>query len=503
MHALLDPDRAHKLIKAARQPIAFAFLPGKTPDKSVLAVDKTKTGKALFDLCKTESGLKKGAHGTVTSDGPLAVFTCDKDEVANLEQAILRYFKANGVTLKVELATPDLEDAEEHEAEHEETPPPKPRQDADPEPQDEARPKAPADEDEDDVPEGKIFQPDTIVALIRKAATKPRPFAFGIAAGTPLLCMHPRLAPKRLAAKVKQEGARRGAWGLVGREGAVAIFTTEKEPFPGLRRGLKRWFKEHGLTLKLRVHGPDGEYDDPEDVEIEDAPGSESPGPDGGGPLAELRKRVAAAMPGLKAVAEARPDLADDIRDAYAAARDASKDGDTVRLADLVDTLEALAAAPLEAPVEAEPEDEAAEEEAPGDEDEPPPWFDRPSFEAARQRWTTAVDTAEAEVQALVAALRKTGDVELHQIADQHVSTVMGGQRVAMTAALFNVAQAPDAAVGPAAQKALAAIGRFRAHLDNDPRIPACERNPFGVTVRLRDPLRGALDDLQAVLQAA
>lgn len=502
MHALLDPDRAHKLIKAARAPIAFAFLPGKTPDKSVLAVDKTKTGKALFELCKTESGLKKGAHGSVTSEGPLAVFTCDKDEVANLEQAILRYFKANGVTLKVELATPDLEEAEEHEAEHEETPAPKPRQDADPEQQDEARPKAPVDEDEDDVPEGKIFQPDTIVALIRKAATKPRPFAFGIAAGTPLLCMHPRLAPKRLAAKVKQEGARRGAWGLVGREGAVAIFTTEKEPFPGLRRGLKRWFKEHGLTLKLRVQGPGGEYDDPEDVEIEDTPETDAPGP-GGGPLAELRKRVAAAMPGLKAVAEARPDLANDIRDAYAAARDASKDGDTVRLADLVDTLEALAAAPLDAPVEAEPEDEAAEEEAPGDEDEAPAWFDRPSFEAARQRWTTAVDTAEAEVQALVATLRKTEDVELHAIADMHLGTVMGGQRVPLTTALFNVALAQKAAIGVVAERALTAIATFRTHLDSDPRIAACERNPFGVSVSLRAPLRRALADLEATLRAA
>ncbi len=503
MHALLEPDRAHKLIKAAKTPIPFAFVAGKTPAEGALAVDKTKTGRALFDLCKGETGLKKGAYGTVVAEGTAAVFTCEKDDVANLERALLAYFKAHRITLKPELATPDPEEGDEpleSQSEEDESPPAKAEQRPDAKDEDaaETERRTPIQDDADeDIPEGRVFEPEVIVALIRKANTKPKSFAFGLAGQTSLLAMHPRMAPKRLAAKVKQEGAKRGAWGSVGRDGAVAIFTCEKDPFPGLRRGLKRWFKQHGLSLKLRVHGPEGEYDDPEDVDLDEAAETEATtggGVDDGG-LAELRQRRAALVAPLKAVAEARPDLAADIRATYGACGEALKAGDAARAEALLATLDALAATPAD-----DPDDFAV---GTPDPDVLPDWFDRARFETARARWLTAMEQAETQVATLIAALRQTADDELHTIADRHLPTVLGGGKTPVTAALLDVGLASGGSVGVAAGRALGVLAAFRTHLASDPRIPACENNPLGIRVALRGTLLPALDDLESVLKAA
>ena len=101
----LDPRHTEKLIKGAKnEPAHFAFGLGQTPDKSVMEVDRSKSGKALFELCRKEAGARKGAYGTVRIDGTTAVFACEKDEISDLAKAVLAYFKAHKIGLKARLA---------------------------------------------------------------------------------------------------------------------------------------------------------------------------------------------------------------------------------------------------------------------------------------------------------------------------------------------------------------------------------------------------------------
>lgn len=257
---LLAPDRVEKLIKAAREaPVFFAFGFEAAPDRCVMAVDKAKAGKILFEICRKEAGSKKGAYGTVQLGDTAAVFTCEKDDAPTLAKAIQGYFKTHKINLRAEIAAaPDPEAEAGEDAPHA---------------ADAAREPSRDDEqqDEDDVPEGKIYDPATIIALIRRARTRAFPFAFGVAGDRPLLAVHPRMDPLRLARMVRSEGAQRGVWGTVSLDGSVAVFACEKDPFPGVKKGIRQWFKEQRLAARFRLHGPEGEFDDPEDLDS-DAP---------------------------------------------------------------------------------------------------------------------------------------------------------------------------------------------------------------------------------------
>lgn len=250
---IFAPEHVEKLIKAAREnPIFFAFGLGATPEKSVLAVDKLKPGKVLFELCRKEGGARKGAYGTVQFAETCPVFTCEKDEVPTLAKAILAYFKANKINLRVEIAA-----ASETEEAQSEEPESAPAETANPQPN--------ATGEDDDGPENQVFDPPNIIALIRKARSQAFPFAFGVADDRPLLAVHRRMDPVRLARLVRAEGARRGVWGTVLLDGSVAVFTCEKEPFPGVKRGIRQWFKDQRLAARFRVVGPSGEVDEPEE----------------------------------------------------------------------------------------------------------------------------------------------------------------------------------------------------------------------------------------------
>lgn len=295
--ATLDPQRADKLIKGAREkPVSFAFGLGATPEKSVLAADKVKPGKGLFEICKAE-GCRKGAYGTVVFDGTSAVFSCEKVDIPSLAKAITGYFKANKIQLKVDVAAEDqpVEDVAPTDEDKDEPP------------------KESAQSDEDEVPEGKIYEPDLIIRLIRSARDKARSFAFGTDGERAILAVHPRLDPKRMSQMVRSEGARRGVWGTVALDGPVAVFTCEMAPFPGVKKGIRQWFRDQRLTIKFRVQGPDGEFDDPEDA-AQDA--------------GALATRMAAIMPVLKERAAADPALRAVLRERYEAYEAAIKAGD-------------------------------------------------------------------------------------------------------------------------------------------------------------------------------
>jgi hypothetical protein len=378
-----DPSRVEKIIKGAKtDDVPFAFGPGATAELSVMAVDKTKAGKALLELCRKE-GAKKGAFGTVRLEGGTAVLTCRHNAVSQLEKAVLAYFKLHKISLKVDLAADvgELTAAEEEDEEEERASgraeevarrdPAKGGADEEEEdaaededksevegraedraedrakdkPKDEAA--AEEDEDEEDVPEGKIFDPAVIVPLIRKAKKRARPFAFGPGPDRDLLAMHPKTEGVRLAKKLREEGAKKGVWGTVLLDGSVAVFTCEKEPFAGVKKGLKRWFKDHKLTLKFRVQGPDGDYDDPED----DEPGSDEPvaNPE----IAAMRLQLDNARPRIAAALAQAPGRQADIDRELAEFEDAAAMGDVAGAREALYALAALARPPQNPAIDA------------------------------------------------------------------------------------------------------------------------------------------------------
>lgn len=270
----LDPVRVEKLIKSAKaEAVAFAFALGATPDASLLAADKSKAGKALYDIARKEARSKKGAYGTVQMVETTAVFTCLHSDVPTLRRDLLAHFKLLGISAKIEVTDPpaDLPPPSDETPEEPNTPTPEPSATVDRQ-TDEPETVEQETEDDDAIPEGKMFDPAVILPLLRKARTKARPFAFGVGDDQVLLAVHPRLEPMRLAKDVRGAGAKRGVWGTVILDGAVLVFTCEKKPFGDVKKGLRRWFAEQKLKVKFRVMGPDGEHLEDEDQEGAQAP---------------------------------------------------------------------------------------------------------------------------------------------------------------------------------------------------------------------------------------
>lgn len=346
IHPALDPVRVERLLKAAKsEPLPFAFARDPKAETGILAADKTKTGKALLEICRKESGAKKGAYGTVSIDGVNATFVCERNELTQLSKALLGWLKAQKISLKVSVAAEDEAGEEAEETAVEEEPEntsatiEKSERGAGTTPVEEKNTEDDSEDEaeEEEVPEGKIFDPEIVVPLIRRARKRPRPFAFGIGPDIDLLAAHTKADPMRLARKVREEGAKKGIWGMVSMDGAVAVFTCEKEPFSGARKGLKRWIKQQGLTLKFRLEGPDGEFADPEDDEDEDRASA----------LSGLAQKLEALLPALKDRAAADPAQRDIIRKAYADCDSAIKAGNPEQAGSLFSTLEQLLAKPV------------------------------------------------------------------------------------------------------------------------------------------------------------
>jgi hypothetical protein len=114
------------------------------------------------------------------------------------------------------------------------------------------------------------------------------------------------------------------------------------------------------------------------------------------------------------------------------------------------------------------------------------------SIAEASSAWRAAVETVDAQIAALQAALRQTDDDELHEIAEFGLNAVTGNHKVRLMAALIGAERGNEADRA----KLAGIIGPFRAHLDSDDRVEACDENPFGVAMSVRATLIPALDAL-------
>ena len=125
------------------------------------------------------------------------------------------------------------------------------------------------------------------------------------------------------------------------------------------------------------------------------------------------------------------------------------------------------------------------------------------SFTAAREAYETASELVNQQIARLQSALRASDDGELKEIAEYGMNGVTGNHRVPLRATLMEIDFGGAGALQKSGPKALKIIQSFRAHLDQDERVEACDENPFGVAVSIRATLGGALAKMEKALQHA
>ncbi len=120
-----------------------------------------------------------------------------------------------------------------------------------------------------------------------------------------------------------------------------------------------------------------------------------------------------------------------------------------------------------------------------------------PDLPRALAGWRAALDRLDQQISSLQTALRAAPDDDLRQIAEFGLNAMTMSHKVRLQAALIDGGTAPDQRV---AKLALAATDAFVAHVRADPRIAACDANPFGVAMSVRATLLPALAALHAAL---
>ncbi len=123
-------------------------------------------------------------------------------------------------------------------------------------------------------------------------------------------------------------------------------------------------------------------------------------------------------------------------------------------------------------------------------------------WEKVTARWRAASDAVDGQIGKLQGTLRATTDPDLKRIADAGLNGITGDHKVPVLAALQEIDAAGPEALRPAAARARPAMDAFISHLTSDPRVEACDRNPFGITVTIRATLVPALQDLSTTLQS-
>jgi hypothetical protein len=118
---------------------------------------------------------------------------------------------------------------------------------------------------------------------------------------------------------------------------------------------------------------------------------------------------------------------------------------------------------------------------------------------AALAMWQAALETVGQQIATLQTALRGSPDSELHDIAEFGLNALTASHKVKIQAALIDIraGRATPRAIGAA----VGLIGSFLGHIASDKRIAACDANPFGVKLSLRQTLTPPLEGLRAALQ--
>ncbi len=125
------------------------------------------------------------------------------------------------------------------------------------------------------------------------------------------------------------------------------------------------------------------------------------------------------------------------------------------------------------------------------------------NWDQAKALWLDAIDRVNDQLSKLKVELLNEEDSELQQIAEFGLNAITDNHRVPLQASIINV----DKAVGQAKAKFIVQtrefVEEFRDHIETDEQVEACDDNPFGVTVSIRDTLGGALAAMDSALEQA
>ena len=103
----VDGPELKKLIKIARkEPLPFAFNPGKSDDEHYFAMHRRRPAKALGKAAKEEGAGRKAAFGTCTVEGKVMKLRCEI-VVPSMARALKKFLKANKVSMNVEILDAD------------------------------------------------------------------------------------------------------------------------------------------------------------------------------------------------------------------------------------------------------------------------------------------------------------------------------------------------------------------------------------------------------------
>jgi hypothetical protein len=122
---------------------------------------------------------------------------------------------------------------------------------------------------------------------------------------------------------------------------------------------------------------------------------------------------------------------------------------------------------------------------------------------AAMQAWRSGLELVDEQIEALGKHLKASDDTRLRNISQTGLNAITGNHKVRVMAALQDVSHADPATLPRLAAKAAQQVLDFQDHLSRDSRVAACDSNPFGVTVAVRQTLVPLLGRLEGLLSSA
>lgn len=132
------------------------------------------------------------------------------------------------------------------------------------------------------------------------------------------------------------------------------------------------------------------------------------------------------------------------------------------------------------------------------------PAFDEAAFRRtwrmARDEWTAAIETVDAQIAKLQALLRDQADEDLAEIAEFGLPALTGDFKAPMMAALMDVDRAAGDGLLRSARRARSLAMSFAEYLDEAETVAVTDDNDFGVTVTIRKTIGGALRQIEQAL---
>lgn len=126
----------------------------------------------------------------------------------------------------------------------------------------------------------------------------------------------------------------------------------------------------------------------------------------------------------------------------------------------------------------------------------------RDRWRQAKQAWQIAIEEIDGQMAKLQGVLKNSEDEELQAIAEFGFNATTGNFKVPLMAAMRDIDAAEESALMNSIAKAQPIIVKFQQHIASDQRVEACDNNPFGVRVTIRQSLGSALTSLNATLSA-